>query len=242
MKKKNIGVIGCGKWGKKIIKELKKISNIRFVYNSKDDYKNFEKNIDWIFILTPDTTHYRIAKFFIKKKINVFCEKPLTDKLKQAENLIKLSKYIGSKLYIDDIENYKNKSIKIKKGINYIFRTKKDTGTIKSLLNRLAYHDFYLLSKYVELKNINLIKIIEKKKLLEFKIILKNNIIFHFHYDINSNVKKHLINKISFDNFKNNPLKDMLKSVLYKNKNFKNNNLDALKCIKLIDRIKKIIH
>ena len=70
----------------------------------------------------------------------------------------------------------------------------------------------------------------------------KCDIIFHFHYDINSKVKKHLINKTSFDNFKNNPLKDMLKSVLYKNKNFKNNNLDALKCIKLIDRIKKIIH
>ena len=45
MKKKNIGVIGCGKWGKKIIKELKKISNIRFVYNSKDDYQNFEKKL-----------------------------------------------------------------------------------------------------------------------------------------------------------------------------------------------------
>ena len=52
MIKKNVGVIGCGKWGKKIIKELEEISIIKFIYNSKDDYKKFDKNIDWIFILT----------------------------------------------------------------------------------------------------------------------------------------------------------------------------------------------
>ena len=113
MKKKNIGVIGCGKWGKKIIKELEKISNVKFIYNSSNDYKNFEKNIDWIFILTPDSTHYKLAKYFIKKNINVFCEKPLTVEIKQAENLIKLSKSVGSKLYIDDIEKYKKKILKL---------------------------------------------------------------------------------------------------------------------------------
>ena len=35
MKKKNVGVIGAGKWGKKIIKVLKQIANIKYVYNSK---------------------------------------------------------------------------------------------------------------------------------------------------------------------------------------------------------------
>ena len=121
MIKKNVGVIGCGKWGKKIIKELKEISNIKFIYNSKDDYKKFDKNIDWIFILTPVNTHYRLAKFFIKKKINVFCEKPLTNKIEQAEDLIKLSRNLGCKIYIDDIENFKKKKIKIYKSkIKYI--------------------------------------------------------------------------------------------------------------------------
>ena len=49
MKKKNVGVIGCGKWGKVIIKELDKISNIKFIYNSKNDYTKISDNIDWIF-------------------------------------------------------------------------------------------------------------------------------------------------------------------------------------------------
>lgn len=242
MKKKNVGVIGCGKWGLKIIKELKKISNIKFIYNSKNNYKKYPNNIDWVFILTPDNKHYTIAKYFIEQKINVFCEKPLTIKIKQAENLIKLSNKNKSYLYVDDIENYKKKNVKINDGINYITRTKKDFGSIKSLLNRLAYHDFYLLSKSIELKNIKLIKIIDKKKSLVFKILMKNKSMFHFNYDINSDIKKHLINQTRFNNFKNNPIKDMLMSVLYSNNNFLENNLDALKCIKLICKIQKMIN
>ena len=145
MKKKNVGIVGCGKWGKKIIKELNKLSKIVFVYNSKNNYKNFDKNIDWVFILTPDHTHSKIVKYFLRKKINVFCEKPLTIKIKEAENLIKLSKDMNTKLYVSDIEKYKNIKIKINKDINHIVRTKRDTGKPISLLNRLAYHDFYLL-------------------------------------------------------------------------------------------------
>ena len=36
-------------------------------------------------------------------------------------------------------------------------------------------------------------------------------------------------------------MRDMLISVLYKKKNFKRNNLDALKCIRLINKISKKI-
>ena len=109
MKKKNVGIIGNGKWGRKIINELQKISNIKFVYNSKNNFKNYEKEIDWIFILTPDSTHYDITKFFLKKNVNVFCEKPLSVKIKEAQSLIEFSQRTKSRLYVDDIENYKKK-------------------------------------------------------------------------------------------------------------------------------------
>ena len=241
MRKKNVGVVGRGNWGKKIISELEKISNIKFIYRSKDNYKKFNKDIDWIFVLTPDSTHYNIVKYFTKKKINVFCEKPLTIKLKQAEDLIGLSKKFKTKLYIDDIENYKKKKIKINNDINYIIRTKKDSGTPKSLLNRLAYHDFYLLSKYIPIKKIKLVKVEIKKRILNFEIILKNNVIFNFYYNIGSNVKQHFINKTRLDKFKNNPIKDMLKSVLYEKNNFIKNNKNAIICIKLINKINNLL-
>ena len=241
MKKKYVGVIGRGSWGKKIINELEKISNIKLIYRSKDNYKKFKENIDWIFILTPDSTHYNIAKYFLKKKINVFCEKPLAIKLKQAKDLISLSKRFKTNLYIDDIENYKKKIIKINDDKNYVIRKKKDNGSAKSLLKRLAYHDFYLLSKYISINKIKLIKAIAKKKILKFEIILKNDVIFNFYYDIGSNIKEHFINTTRLDKFTNNPIKDMLNSVLYKNNNFLINNKNAITCIKLIDKVGNIL-
>ncbi len=67
--KKNVLVIGRGKWGSKIIKVLKKISNVKHIVRSKDDYKKIGLNkINWVFILTPNETHYKIAHYFIKKK------------------------------------------------------------------------------------------------------------------------------------------------------------------------------
>jgi len=241
--KKNILVIGKGRWGSQIIKALRKISNVKYIAGSKDNYKKIDLiKIDWIFILTPNETHYKIVHYFIKKKINIFCEKPLTIKTKEAETLIKLSKKNKIKLYIDDIEMYKNKKIKINPGNNYIIRTKKDIGSSKTLLDRLAYHDFYLLSNYIFFKNIKSMYGSRKSKHIVFKIILKNNIILNFYYDINSPVKKHFINKINFDIFKKDPMKDMLFSVLYKKINYNRNNENALLCVKLINKLKKIIN
>lgn len=91
-------------------------------------------------------------------------------------------------------------------------------------------------------RNINkdkkLINVKTKKQLLVFRIVLKNDKEFMFYYDIGSNIRSHFINKVNLDNFKNNPIKDMLNTILYKNFNFVDNNLTALKCIELIDMIK----
>ena len=182
-----------------------------------------------------------MTKFFLKKRINVFCEKPLTTNVNDAKKLIRLSKKLKTKLYIDDIDIYKKKKIRLNKNFNSIIRTKKDTGSAKSLLHRLAYHDFYLLSKFINIKNIKEINIKIKAKILKITIVLKDKLIFNFLYSVNSKFKKHLINNTDFNKFKKNPIKDMLKSVLYKNISFKRNNEDALKCILLIDMIKKKI-
>jgi len=81
-----------------------------------------------------------------------------------------------------------------------------------------------------------------KSKQITFKNNLKKNIILNFYYDINSKIKKHFINRISFDKFNKNPMKDMLFSVLYKKNDYNRNNENALLCVKLINKIKKIIN
>jgi predicted dehydrogenase len=47
--------------------------------------------IDFVVIVTPNVTHYEIAKCFLESGINVFCEKPLCFTVEQAEDLKKTS-------------------------------------------------------------------------------------------------------------------------------------------------------
>lgn len=51
-----------------------------------------EDKIDFVAIVTPNYLHYEMAKAFLEAKINVVCEKPLSFKIEEAEELEKLAK------------------------------------------------------------------------------------------------------------------------------------------------------
>ena len=51
---------------------------------SRDD------KIDFVVIVTPNSLHFEIAKSFLEKGINVVCDKPLTLKIEEAEELVSL--------------------------------------------------------------------------------------------------------------------------------------------------------
>lgn len=64
-----------------------------------EDYKSMaeaeskrEDKIDFVSIVTPNNTHYAIAKAFVEKGINVVCEKPLCFTVEEGEELKKLAK------------------------------------------------------------------------------------------------------------------------------------------------------
>ena len=66
------------------------------------DYKSMAKaeaaredGIDFVVIVTPNITHYEIAKCFLEAGINVFCEKPLCFTVAQAEELEAIIKSKG---------------------------------------------------------------------------------------------------------------------------------------------------
>ena len=87
--KKNVALIGKGKWGKVLLKKLKKISKVKFILNSKDNLNEYlkDRKIDWYVVATPDSTHYKIVKKILKSGFNVFCEKPLTLTFKESLKL-----------------------------------------------------------------------------------------------------------------------------------------------------------
>lgn len=50
-----------------------------------------EDGIDFVVIVTPNVTHYEVAKVFLEHGIHVLCEKPLCFKLEEAEELKRIA-------------------------------------------------------------------------------------------------------------------------------------------------------
>jgi UDP-N-acetylglucosamine 3-dehydrogenase len=121
----NIAVIGTGGWGKNHVRVLndlgvlsavcdsdenriKSISNkykIHSYSNLKDLFEK-EQNLDACLVCTPTKTHHAIASEIIKRKINVFVEKPLSFSSVECEELTKLSKQHGVILTSGYIERF----------------------------------------------------------------------------------------------------------------------------------------
>lgn len=56
-----------------------------------DAEANRPEGIDFVVIVTPNNTHFPIAKAFLEKGIHVVCDKPLTTQLHEAEELKRLA-------------------------------------------------------------------------------------------------------------------------------------------------------
>ena len=238
MYSKSTGLVGKGKWGKILQKKIQTNSNLIFTANSKSKYFSKISQLDWIFIATPDATHYKIVNKCLDKKINVFCEKPLTKTYIQSLKLFKKAKKNKVKLYVDQIQCFLNKKVKINKN-NYITRQKKGYGNAKNLLFRFAYHDFYFLYDNLKNKKIKNIKIINIKGNLKFKINFEKISIL-FHYNLNSEKRIHKINSTNLIT-KKDILSKMIKDVLNEKVDFEDNKNKSLFANKLIDKVIKKI-
>lgn len=167
-----IGIVGSGYWGTNIIKTLEdlKIKNIYVFDSNKKQLLSTKKKFPYIFIInsieelikldlycyflvTPTSTHYKIAKQIITENKDLFIEKPVTLSSSHISNLSKISKIHKTILMSGYIYNYnvyldyikkkiidKNKLGKIK----YIYFERSNFGPIRndaSCIWDLAAHD-----------------------------------------------------------------------------------------------------
>lgn len=237
----NVGLIGRGKWGKNIEKKLKVLANLKFVYGKKNNLKKDLKknNIEWIFVVTPNNTHYKIVKKCIQSNVNVFCEKPLCLTYEKAKELVNYSNKKGVKIFISDLYVYYSKKVNNLKKNNNIFRSKYVYGKDNEFLYRFMYHDLSILYRF--LKNNKILNIYQKKnfkkKINEISLKLKKNKLIKFKYDLKSKKKEHYFNNLLIKS-KKDLLKIMIKKVLSNKVNFNDNNKKALFIIKLLNKIK----
>jgi len=244
MMKTKVCLIGYGGWGKVLYKKLKLIFNVKYILSSKNYSIKKIKEVEWVIIATPDSSHYKIAKESLKLKKNVFCEKPLTKKLKQAKYLYKLANENKVKLIVSDLSEFKSK-IKLSQNLNTFKRFKnslKDRNLNSKrydLLYRFAYHDIGYIYDFVKNKKLNSIKINSTKIFLDFSLKY-NSTKFSFTYHTKKRRKHYSLNKKNMSQ-KNDIIEKILINYIVKNKGHIKNKQKSLFIINNLEKIKNKI-
>lgn len=231
-----VGIVGKGDFGYKIHSKLPKDCEIVFFTGTAYEVSY---DIDWVIIASSTNSHYDIAKDFLSRSINVFCEKPLTLDSEHSRELYDIAEINNCKLYVDDIFRYRNeyrenkKKLSIQKNLTF---TWKKYGSFKDYIEpNLMYHDLYLLTDLLgedtptEIQySINQVN----KKTLKFRY--KNRLV-KLNYDRLCKNKIKTINKINFNQPTNDALEELLREVLTEKANFDYNKHLTLTAQKLLD-------
>ncbi len=117
-----IAVIGCGYWGKNLVRNFFEIGVLDSVcdlnYINADNIskkydvpsKSFDEilnsPVDGIVIATEAKTHYDLTLRSLKKNKNVFVEKPISTKVEHANELIKIAEKNKSHLMVGHLLQY----------------------------------------------------------------------------------------------------------------------------------------
>lgn len=82
------------------------------------DYHQLLNHVDAVSIAVPTSLHYRVAKFFLENKIHVLVEKPITNTVAEAEELIYLAKKNQLILQVGHLERFNCALLALKNILN----------------------------------------------------------------------------------------------------------------------------
>lgn len=182
-----IGLIGYGYWGPNLARNFSQNRNIELravcdfsearletastIYPQVELTKNpdiiFKNNeIDAVAIATPVSTHYELAEKALKSGKHVWIEKPMTETVKQAEELIELAERKNKILFVDHTFIYTGAVRKIKELIKnnelgelvYFDSTRVNLGLFQQDIDviwDLAPHDLSIMDYLMPLKKLS---------------------------------------------------------------------------------------
>jgi len=133
----DFAVVGVGNMGKNHIRVLHELQNDVELIAVSDlneeigkkyahefgceyykDYQNIPQHIDAVNIIVPTSLHFEVSKYFLEKKKHVLIEKPITQTVAEAEQLIDIAHQNKLKLMVGHIERFNPTIQTIKKIIN----------------------------------------------------------------------------------------------------------------------------
>jgi predicted dehydrogenase len=181
-----IGLIGYGYWGPNLARNFSQNSDLQLtaicdssddrltkagktypetrLFNNLDDFFN-EADMDVVAVATPVASHFYLAKRALTSGRHVWMEKPMTDHVEQAEELIELAIRKNKVLLVDHTFVYTGAVRKIKELIDgnelgevfYYDSTRMNLGLFQQDVNviwDLAPHDISILDYLMPLKKL----------------------------------------------------------------------------------------
>jgi predicted dehydrogenase len=142
MAKFNVGVIGVGYWGRKIVDEFSMLENVDLIGISDLDEKNrdmcrdrfgVEKtytdylelleqpNLSAVSICTPNSSHYQVCKDALERGKHVLVEKPITVTSEEGRKLVDLAQKNELTLSVGHIFRFNNALTEIRRLIQEKF-------------------------------------------------------------------------------------------------------------------------
>ena len=171
--KKNIAVVGCGYWGKNLVRNFSELEVLSSIcdpdteiankYASQYNVKNSsfieiinDVNIKGVVLAVPAPLHASMAIEAMNKGKHVFVEKPLAMNLTEAELMITTAKKNGVKLMVGHLLQYHPIFKTIRKivnadeigKLNYIYSNRLSFGKIRTkedIIWSFAPHDISMI-------------------------------------------------------------------------------------------------
>jgi len=113
-----VGLVGCGAWGKHILRDLRVLGcEVPVVARSEESRVRAQEGgaaaivsdvaalpaLDGVVVATPTSTHAVVLELVLERNIPVYCEKPLTD---DAASAVRLATLAPDRLFVMDKWRY----------------------------------------------------------------------------------------------------------------------------------------
>jgi len=172
---KNIAVVGCGYWGKNLVRNFAELGALHTICDSSPEVlSGFEtlyprirretklnavlanKEIEAVVVSAPAALHYLMAKKALQAGKDVFVEKPLSLTVEEGEELVRLSEESDRILMVGHVLEYHPGIVRLKQlvdegelgKINYIYSSRLNLGkfrTEENILWSFAPHDISVI-------------------------------------------------------------------------------------------------
>lgn len=172
MAKTKISVIGCGYWGKNLVRNFSELNTLYAVcdVNQESAIKAsqtygvpqlsldeiFKSDCDGVVIAAPAIQHFKLTQRALKEGKHVFVEKPLSLRVEEAKNLCDLAMQVGKKVMVGHLLQYHPAFLELKKLIakgnlgklQYVYSNRLNLGKFRNEENILwsfAPHDISMI-------------------------------------------------------------------------------------------------